>query len=49
MLMNDIFEEYGSLIIAIVAAVLIIGGGAFLMQSGSFVSWISQYIDSLGG
>lgn len=47
--MNDIFDEYGSVIIAIIAAVLIIGGAVILLSSGSFTQWIGQYVNSLGG
>jgi hypothetical protein len=48
--MEDIFEEYGSLIVGAVAA-LIVSAAVFIMfKDGSALSeWIRSYAESIGG
>ena len=48
--MYDIFEEYGGVIVAVSAAVIIIIAlGVFFSESGFFSDWIASYAASLGG
>lgn len=47
--MNDIFDEYGSVILAAVAGIVIIAGGSLLLKSGLLIDWVNNYAQMLGG
>lgn len=47
--MNDSFEEYGSVILACVIGLAILGAVSYFSNTGYFSEWILKYANALGG